>query len=336
MTRRWAALAVLALVVMPAARARAQDRDRAAEADALFREAKQLIEQRRFDQACPKLEESQRLDAAGGTALTLALCHQAEGRLGTAWTDFEAALSFAERDKRADRAKVAKDAMAKLAPILSRLIVRVDPKTAELDGLVVQRDGATIEPTAFGAAVPVDGGEHTIVASAPGHRRVELRVSIAAREERLTVAVPALDPLPPAPEKVAVPEQPAPAKPSAPATSGDAGSSSARTAWTVAAFGVALAGAGATTYFGLQARSAADEAEQLCPRSPCDDQRGVGLNEDARRDAWIATATAGVALAGAAVGVVLLLSRPSSKAPTSTAWSLSWRGHGPALGGSFW
>src|SRR5690349_4107802 len=108
---------VLFLVCAPAraqdssVNATSPDAEQRAEADRLFREAKKLIEDKRFGEACPMLVESQRLDPAGGTALTLALCHQAEGKLATAVRDFEAALIIAERDRRADRAKVARDAI---------------------------------------------------------------------------------------------------------------------------------------------------------------------------------------------------------------------------------
>ena len=169
--RRLASLVAAVGAAMTMASPAGAQSDDVARAEELFREAKRLIDQRRYDEACPKLAESQRLDPAGGTALTLALCHQAAGRLATATRAFETALEFAGRDGRADRAKVARAAVAKLTPLLSRLVVRVDAQSAALSDLRVERDGDVVERGAFDVAVPVDGGEHTIVASAPGHRR---------------------------------------------------------------------------------------------------------------------------------------------------------------------
>ena len=81
----------------------------------------QLMAKEQYGEACPKLEESQRLQPAGGTQMFLALCHEGEGKTATAWTDFNAALSAARRDHRADREKVAREHLSALEPKLTAL-----------------------------------------------------------------------------------------------------------------------------------------------------------------------------------------------------------------------
>ncbi len=130
----------------------------AARAEALFQEGKTLLASKAFTEACPKLAESQRLDPADGTLMALAYCHEGEGKLAAAWTEYS--LVAGRPDGRADRVQHAK---ARMAHIELQLPV------AELDALRRGVSASAAPPPAPSAppAHPVP------VASAPEERGSE-------------------------------------------------------------------------------------------------------------------------------------------------------------------
>src|SRR4029078_12457123 len=75
----------------------------AAAAQALFDQARQLVSEVKCSEACPKFEESQRLDPGSGTLLNLADCYERQGKLATAWTKFLEAASAGETAGKTDR-----------------------------------------------------------------------------------------------------------------------------------------------------------------------------------------------------------------------------------------
>jgi len=139
-------------------------------ATVLFREGRALLAQGRTAEACAKLAESQRLDPSGGTILNLALCHEQEGRRALSWSEFNEAAAFARRDARKDREDAAAAHMRALEPRLSRLTIVVPDQTARADGLRVECDGRELAPASWAVAIPVDGAEHTVRATAPSRQ----------------------------------------------------------------------------------------------------------------------------------------------------------------------
>src|SRR5262249_13171001 len=95
----------LALGATPAL-AQTSASDKAA-AEALFDQGVRLMKQNSFADACPKLEESERIDPAVGTLLYLGECYERVGKTASAWATFREAASLASTSNQADRARVA-------------------------------------------------------------------------------------------------------------------------------------------------------------------------------------------------------------------------------------
>ncbi len=282
-----------------------------ATAEVLFQDAKKLMAAGKYAQACPKLVESQKLDPGGGTLVTLALCHEAEGKTASAWAEFGEALTLALKDGRVDRATVAREHAARLEPRLSRLTIRVPAAVADLEGVEILQDAVALGRAVWGTALPVDPGEHLIEARARGKKTSTRIILVAPDGDRQAIEVAPLenDPARTTPSDVAME-----GAPKAPVETGAA----RRTAgWVTGAAGVALLGT--ASYFGLQAISDHDRAKRLCPASTCADIEGVNLNESSRTEADVATV--GFALGGVALGVAayLLLSAPASRSVAAEA-----------------
>jgi hypothetical protein len=319
--RKWASLAVvLALGAAPTrAAAEPSDPDRAL-ATELFKEGRALMNDGKIEEACARFEESQRLDAGGGTLLNVALCHEALGKTATAWSELVEALGIARRDRRDDRIAIAEAHIAVLEPKLARIVVVV-PDAAVSDGLALARDGSTISRTVWGLAMPVDPGSHHIEASAPGKRAALLTVE-ARPGETTRVEIPTLEDAPAAAEPApshpeATPTTTSPVPVVAPrARTSDAGSRNG----TILGYGLGVLGVASIAVgsgFGIDAINQRKQSDEGCPGGACT-QPGVDANERAKHSADISTVTmiAGALCVG--VGVYLIVvSRPSG--PPATA-----------------
>jgi hypothetical protein len=158
-------------------------------AERLFREGRALVVDGRFVEACPKLEESQRLEPRLGTQLNIAFCHEQLGKLATAWSGFQAAVTQARREGDVAREQFASARGDALAPRVPKLEVRgaVGP---DGDPSTILLDGAALAPSAWGQALPLDPGSHVLVATHGGEEY--WRTTVVLREsEHANVTIPA-------------------------------------------------------------------------------------------------------------------------------------------------
>jgi serine/threonine-protein kinase len=320
--------AVLLAVLAAPATALAQGGDKAL-AEELFRQGQALMQEERYAEACPKLAESQRLDPGTGTLLNLGVCHEREGKLASAWAEYNEVITFAQRDGRQDRVAYARERIAAVEPRLARLKIELSAG-ADVPGLEVRLDGNLVGRPALGVAVPVDPGPHEVAASAPGKLAWKSTAIAPEGPGRVAIVIPALE---------AAPEQ-APAaatQATASAPTSDKPPADGKTQRIVAYVlgGVGVAGIGVGSVFGLNAIAKYDESnEQGCNGNQCPPAAAETRREaqSAGTISTVAFVIGGAALAG---GVVLFLTAPSGKARATAGLSLA-PGAGELHVGAVW
>jgi hypothetical protein len=304
-----------------------------ATAQALFDQGKQLAAAGKVNEACPKFEESERLDPGIGTQFHLASCYEQAGRTASAWTLFIDVASAAHAQKQLEREKVARGRAAVLEPRLSRITIEV-PDRNRLTDLEVRRDGVSVGRAQWGAPLPVDPGDHTITASATHKRAWQTTVRLTKGGGAMTVTVPALEDAPASAAvgpPVAATE--APFRASVPPSEGQA--SGRRT------LGLAIASTGAAAavtgvVLGLLAKSKFDSASEggRCDATGCDPEaRSIQRTAMSRGNVATVVFVAGAAIAGA--GAVIWLTAPRAEATAERQLNVGFSPSGLLVRGSF-
>ena len=252
-----------------AAQPAAPTSDQRALAEMLFFTARGLMEAGRVPQACQKFGESYRLDAAAGTLLNLAVCHEKEGKLASAWGEFRQAIAEAKRANRQERVELATEAVKRIEPDLPFVTITV-AKEARVQGLEIQRNGTALEEAAWDTELPIDPGTNEITATAPLYKPEKKTITIEKRQH-MTVTI---DPL----ELAPVIHAPPPFW------------TSQRVLGTVLMV-VGVAGIGVGTGFGVAALNNKSSSDNQC--KPFDGvanrctQGGVDAMNSAQTDAWV-------------------------------------------------
>jgi hypothetical protein len=296
----------MTMAVAPAV-ARAQSKADAARADAAFTEGKHLLEHGSEAEACARFAESKRLAPAIGVTLYLADCYQRLGKTASAWTEFRSAeaLARAHKDKRAELAHLRAQA---LETQLARITVRVATSVSSAD---VTLDGLPLAVDAWGTAMPVDPGDHVVIAhSGPKHR--EFAVHVDADKPAATVDVDSLDDPapaePPPTPSTASASAPAPAETPAPA---DSAGDSTRLWASVGLLGVGVVGVGLGSVFGIKAISDRNASNAgPCNASDQCNPHGISLRDDAINEARVSTVAFVVGAAGLGASAVVMFALP--------------------------
>lgn len=255
--------AILLATLCLSTAAQSQDQNEAL-ATELFNAGRDLMAEGRFAEACPKLEESARLDPAVGTLGKLASCEEKLGKLMLARTHWQQALNRARAENDA-RVVLVEEALRRLDGIVPKL--RIVAPAARPAGMRVTLDGTDLGETSFGVPVPVDPGDHVVTVFAPGREPRELRLNVLADGATTVVRLPEMErPV----EPVAAPVAPPPAREPPPPAHRETSSTHPLRSVGLVVAGVGVVGTGVGAYFGGLAKSRLDESNEMgCDGAVC-------------------------------------------------------------------
>jgi hypothetical protein len=292
----------------------------------LFFQGKNLMNAGDYAGARAKLMESARLDPKVGTVASLAVCEERLGHVAEArarWLQART-LALATGDSRRPLTEGELARVDRLVPKLSLDLRGVSPP-----GMRIEIDGVEVGAGGLGTPLPVDPGEHTVSATAPGKQAWSTKVRTQADGNVTTVSVgplddaPATTPAAPTPEAAPPPVTspilqgtPAPARTVAIAPEAGSSLGGQATAGLLVG-GTGVVGLLTGLAFGVQTIVLKNERSGYCDASNvCATQHGVELDQDARTAATISTVLVAAGGAVAAGGLVIFFTSPrGGKAP---------------------
>ena len=294
-------------------------------AEALADDGAKLMVRGEYEAACRKYEEAAHLERSPARLLTLASCYERCGKVATAWATLGEAAELAEARGEPKKAALARETLKRLAPNVGRLKVMV-PDEAQVDDLVITRDGAPLAHSLWGVPVPIDPGPHVIRVTALGRQSWQVEVGLLPGPSTMLLRIPvlAVDP------ERAIDEERRfldrrdgtmstrrPLVAAAPERAIDA-SGDETIGSTQRTLGLVLVGTGVTALalgaaFSLSSRSTRDDLDATCAGNVCPPSSMV-LFDEARAEAVRANVSLGIGLVALASGVVVYFSAPSSRA----------------------
>lgn len=294
-------------------------------AELLFNQALVLMKSDHCQDAIPLFGKSQELDPAAATLVNLATCYDRVGKSASAYVTYQQASRAAILEGKPELQKRTEQAMATLAPTLTRL--RVVP-LGDASARTIRVNGALVRD--LREPILLDPGENVIEAIAPGREAWHRTLSTPPAGALLVIEVPELRAVPNETQTVSRPTtKPAPL----------AGHTSTRgdsTPWILLGAGISAASFAVSAGFALSANSKYDDSNPHCAGNSCTKQGGE-LREQAGSRADIATLAFGVGLVSAATAGVLWLTSRQKEPPPKVGiqpWILP--SQGAALAGVLW
>jgi hypothetical protein len=318
-------------------------------AQALFDEAKRLMKEEKYAQACPKFEESQKMDAGVGTQFQLANCWQHMGRTASAWALFREVVAQARALGQVGRERVARDRAVALESWLSKIEIATHG-VGGATGVEIRRDGVAVGREQWNVPVPVDPGTHTVTMTAPHKQLWKGTAEVSPNAKVVLVDVPPLTDVPDLPG--AAPTQtpsvanatpitgvtsPMPSEVADVPVVQNRGGAQRAIGWFFVGAGVAGLASGA--YFAARWLDEHNSASDHCTGDICDSV-GANLRSDARTHSSYAEVAAAAAGGSLLLGTVLVATAPRPRivvgaAKLEIAPMAGPRGGGLQIGGAW-
>ncbi|MCC6557382.1 MAG: hypothetical protein IT372_30900 [Polyangiaceae bacterium] len=258
-------------------------------AEALFLEGRAALENGDYETACRKFQASLDVSGAIGPLLNLADCEEKRGRLATAlslWQKGAARLADKPKDERRKVVQERIEVLEERAPTISLSLAPGAPP-----GTRVRVDGAEVAD--LSRPIPLDPGDHEVIASAKGREDDRATVTLFPGNHR-TLAI--------APGRPIGGDLVAPVR----GGSGGGGGGGLRTAGFIAG-GVGIAGLAAFGVTGGLMLAKKSVVDDHCDASRRCDQEGADAAEAGRTLGIVNGIALGVGLAGVALGTTLIV-----------------------------
>jgi hypothetical protein len=160
------------------------------DAGALFERGVDDMMAGRFETGCPALARSYELDPVAGALFALAECEAKWGKFATALKHYKQYLGkylkmdHERRQRHGKRQKLAKAQIEALETQVPTLVVEL-PRGAP-EGTTMSLDGSPVSVTELGSPLPVDPGEHRVVAALPNGETLEQRIVVDVAQQKRT------------------------------------------------------------------------------------------------------------------------------------------------------
>jgi hypothetical protein len=188
MNRRLVSFSLAVVLALSSVPAWSGDDD--AKAKQLFDEARDLAKANKWAEACEKLAASKKLAPRMLTTYRLADCHERIGKTASAHAGFVEAADLAKSTGDSTKQQDALDRAKKVEGKLARVTLDL-PK--DEPSISIKIDDVAIAPALAREKLPLDPGEHTLVATAPGKEPKTVTFEVPQGPSVTNVTVPALD-----------------------------------------------------------------------------------------------------------------------------------------------